>query len=173
MPVFRDADHFYRVVGGFVKVAEEPRTFDDLRRWWGDRSGYYENGDEVNQINEMGRKMGRAGMVAEFEIVRPDALICIDAKHPQNERNYTVYLDESPVAPDLRVKTSGDVAHRFWGGQVSVPVAIMTGKIKTKGPKHRALKLLPRIIPAFSLYPRYLELIGEDQLLQVLLSFER
>ncbi|WP_257722290.1 hypothetical protein [Geobacillus sp. JS12] len=44
----------------------------------------------------------------------------------------------------------------------------MTGKMKAKGSKAKALQLLPRIVPAFPLYRRYLELIGEDGLLHAL-----
>jgi putative sterol carrier protein len=170
MPVFQDADHFYRVVGEFMKIPSRPRTIENLRQWWSHSPAYYENGDEVDQINKIGEKIGKSNMIIEFEIVQPNALICIDARQPKKGEHYTVYLGDSVKSPDVSVKTTGDTAHQFWGGQVSVPVALMTGKIKTNGSKKKALQLLPRITPAFALYFRYLELIGEDRLLKILSS---
>ncbi|PWA13051.1 hypothetical protein DCC39_02660 [Pueribacillus theae] len=173
MQLFKDSEHFYKVIGEFAKIPTRPRTIEEFRQWWSDSPAYYENGDEVDQINQIGKKIGNSKMIVEFEIVEPDAVICIDARNPTKGENYTVYLGQSNVVPDVSVIATGNTAHQFWGGLVSVPVALLTGKIKTKGSKKKALQLLPRITPAFSLYPRYLELIGEKQLLEALFSPQR
>lgn len=168
MAFFQDSEHVYRVIGGVLKVAARPRTFEDFRKWWGESPAYHENGDEVENINKIGRDVRNTGVCVQFEIFQPNALITIDPRHPGSGENFTVYLKDSPVTPDVCVKTSGDTAHQFLGGKVNVPVALMTGKIKTKGPKHKALKMLASMIPAFALYPRYLELIGEERLYRIL-----
>ncbi|UOE75802.1 hypothetical protein [Parageobacillus thermoglucosidasius] len=170
MPVFQDAEHFYRVVGEFMKIPSRPRTIEELRQWWSQSPAYYENGDEVEQINKIGEKIRKSKIAIEFEITQPNALICIDAKQPKKGENYTIYLGSSIKSPDVSIKTTGDTAHQFWGGQVSVPVALMTGKMKANGSKKKALQMLPRIMPAFALYFRYLELIGEERLLEILSS---
>jgi hypothetical protein len=50
-----------------------------------------------------------------------------------------------------------DVAHEFWLGKINVPVAILSGKIVSKGPVQRALSLLPVVKPAYSMYPEIFE----------------
>lgn len=168
MSLFRDSEHFYRVIGKFMEVPSRPRTIEELREWWGNHPAYYEEGDEVDKINSIGRKLRNMNMIFEFRITKPNAHITIDAKNIKPGKNYSVIYGESSYPPDLAVQTTGDIAHLFWGGKISVPIALMTGKIRTNGSRKKALQLLPKITPAFSLYPRYLELIGEDELLQVL-----
>lgn len=168
MPTFRNAEHVYRVIGEFMKVPSRPRTIEDLRQWWGNHPVYYENGDEVDKINSIGKRIRNMSMVFEFQLSEPEAILTIDSRNPKKGENFSVIYGKSPTKPDLIVKTTGDVAHQFWGGQVSVPIALMTGKIKTNGSKKKALQLLPRITPAFTLYPRYLELIDEKRLLRLL-----
>ncbi|QQK78703.1 hypothetical protein HUG20_01495 [Salicibibacter cibi] len=168
MQAFSDSEHLYRVVGEFLQVPTHPRTYEDLRQWWGANSAYHEEGDEIDLINDIGRKVAKTKMSAEFVFSEPEALICMDAQNPKKGEQFSIYLGHSPIPVTLSVKTTGDMAHQFWAGNVSVTAAIMTGKIKTKGSKQKALKLLPRIAPAFALYPRYLELIGEERLLRML-----
>lgn len=168
MTVFRNAEHAYRVIGKFMEVPSRPRTIEDLREWWGSHPAYYEDGDEVDKINSIGRRIRNINMIFEFHITNPDVIITIDSKNPRSGENYTVINGRSATKPDLIVHTTGDVAHQFWGGRISVPLALMTGKIRTNGSKRKALSLLPKITPAFSLYPRYLELINENQLLRQL-----
>lgn len=166
MPVFRNAEHAYNVIGEFMKVPSRPRSIEDLRQWWGNHPAYYEDGDEVDKINAIGRRIRNINMVFEFRITDPDVIVTIDARNVKEGENFSVIQGKSPTKPDLIVQTTGDVAHQFWGGQISVPIALITGKIRTNGSKKKALQLLPKITPAFSLYPRYLELIGEEKLLR-------
>ena len=42
----------------------------------------------------------------------------------------------------------------FGLGKLSVPMAILTGKMIAKGPVNQALALLPAIKPAFAIYPQ-------------------
>ncbi|QDI92040.1 hypothetical protein EPH95_13335 [Salicibibacter halophilus] len=168
MKAFNDSEHFYSVVGEFLKVPTSPRSYEDLRRWWGENPAYHEEGDEIDLINGIGQKVAKTRMSAEFVFSEPEALICMDAENPRKGEHFSVYLGDSPIPAALSVKTTGDMAHQFWAGNVSLTAAIMTGKIKTKGSKQKALKLLPRIAPAFALYPRYLEIIGEQRLLRML-----
>lgn len=168
MQAFSDSDHLYSVVGGFLRVPTLPRTYEDLRQWWGENPAYHEEGDEIDLINDIGRKVGKTKVSMEFIFSEPEAIICMDAQNPKKGEQFSVYLGHSPVPVALSVKTTGDIAHQFWAGNVSVTAAILTGRIKTKGSKQKALKLLPRIAPAFNLYPRYLELMGEQRLLKML-----
>jgi hypothetical protein len=61
-----------------------------------------------------------------------------------------------------------DVAHEFWLGKVNVPIAILSGKIVSKGPTPQALALLPVVKPAYAIYPAVYQSIknGEDKSLK-------
>jgi hypothetical protein len=64
--------------------------------------------------------------------------------------------------PVIEMSMKADVAHEFWMGRVSVPVAILTGKIVSRGPTPKALALLPVIRPAFAVYPDVLRTAGKE-----------
>ncbi|WP_231578636.1 hypothetical protein [Geobacillus kaustophilus] len=168
VPVFRDTDHLYRVIGEFMMIPARERTWEELRSWWGSHPSYQEHGDELAQINRIGTDISRSRIAVVFAITHPEAIISIDAKQEKETEKYTVLLGKEITHPDVRIETSGDVAHQFWGGNIQLPFALLTGKMKAKGSKMKALQLVPRIVPAFPLYWRYLELIGEKDLLRAL-----
>ena len=68
-------------------------------------------------------------------------------------------------APDIELWMKADVGHSFWKGKVNLPVALATRKIKAKGSVPKLLKLLPIIMPAFKMYPKYLRENGLSQYL--------
>ena len=53
----------------------------------------------------------------------------------------------------ITMTLSGDNAHAYWLKQLSLPVALATGKIKSKGPIPKVLKILPFLAPVFKKYP--------------------
>jgi 2-oxoisovalerate dehydrogenase E1 component len=50
-----------------------------------------------------------------------------------------------------------DVAHNFWLGRENPALALISGKISSKGPVNKALALLPVVKPAFQIYPDVVE----------------
>jgi|GEM_PF-2376259 len=168
MALFRNGEHVYRVIGEFMSIPSRPRTKEELRNWWGQHPAYEEHGDEVEHINRIGEQIRRSRAAVVFYLTKPPAVISIDARRPKPGEHYEVLFDRVLDQPDVAIQTTGDVAHQFWGGNINVPLALMTGKMKAKGSKAKALQLLPRIVPAFPLYRRYLELIDEPALLAAL-----
>ncbi len=166
--MFHDDNHVYRVIGEFMQIPARLRTAEELRQRWGRHPAYKEYGDEVEQINRIGEQIRRSRAAFVFYLTDPEAIISIDARRPEPGENYSIYFGQALDAPDAAIQTTGDIAHQFWGGNINVPLAFMTGKMKAKGSKKKALQLLPRIAPAFPLYRRYLELLGEDDLLYAL-----
>ncbi|MBU2490299.1 MAG: SCP2 sterol-binding domain-containing protein [Proteobacteria bacterium] len=59
-------------------------------------------------------------------------------------------LDRTPT---VTMTLSGDSCHKFWTKELSMPVAMATRKIKSKGPISKVLKLLPMLKPAYEAYP--------------------
>jgi hypothetical protein len=54
---------------------------------------------------------------------------------------------------------TSDLAHRFWLGEVNVPLALARGEMTATGPAPKLLGLMPLLAPVF---PRYRELLAEQ-----------
>jgi putative sterol carrier protein len=123
---------------------------------------YFANTDELNKVMEllwnkikadpeMSKKLIDAKMVVQFKYRDPDGLLTIDTSDGQ----------ELKIKPTIEMSMKADIAHEFWLGKVNVPMAIMSGKISSKGPTPKALALLPVIKPAYAMYPEVLQEAGK------------
>lgn len=93
-------------------------------------------------------------LVGQFQFREPDGIITIDCSDGQN---FNIIVGPTEIKPLIEMSMKSDVAHEFWMGRISIPVALLTGKIVSKGPTPRALALLPIIRPAYAIYPKVLE----------------
>lgn len=57
------------------------------------------------------------------------------------------------VKPSIAISFSCDTAHRMWLGQLLVPVALATGKMRVRGGVSKILEIVPLLQPAFDQYP--------------------
>ena len=64
-----------------------------------------------------------------------------------------VRVDEEPYAPAIRIKMSCDTADSLWRGQLLMPVALATGKVRLRGSVSKVLEFVPLLHPAFDQYP--------------------
>lgn len=55
--------------------------------------------------------------------------------------------------PVITLKMSSDTAHALWSGQLLMPLALATGKLRVKGSVARVLEFVPLLQPAFDRYP--------------------
>ncbi len=99
---------------------------------------------------DMGPKLLQSKMIAQFHYKEPDGLITVDCS---NGTEMKIHTGDCAIKPIVEMFMKSDVAHEFWLGKIGVPVAILTGKIVSKGPVNQALALLPVIKPAFEIYP--------------------
>jgi len=106
---------------------------------------------------QMSEQLIRSKLVVQFRYRDPEGILTVDCS---NGQGITVIWGSGPNKPIVEMSMKADVAHDFWCGRVSVPVAILTGKIASKGPTPKALALLPVIRPAFALYPDVLREVG-------------
>jgi putative sterol carrier protein len=63
------------------------------------------------------------------------------------------------------MKMKSDVANKYFQGKENVPIAVATGRIKTKGNMAKALKLIPITKPIYEKYRQMLEEEGYEHLL--------
>ena len=99
-------------------------------------------------------------LVVRFRWRDPEGEATIDMRRPPI--SYT--FGPSNLTADVEMIQSADVAHRFWLGRLNVAQAIATRQVVAKGSVPKALKLLPAIRPAFSLYLDVLHELGRDDL---------
>ena len=152
MPVFKDTNHMYDVLGGLWQVLfneEETEKF----------TGFLNNAglppDQVKKLQDVRReaakKFNNSGITIKFTLSEPEGSIWVI----HGEDKPRVVLGDYNGKPDVEMILSCDNAHKFWLKQLSVPVALATRKIKTKGAVTKVLGLLPLVSPIFELYPKY------------------
>jgi len=134
--------------------ANETEVYDHLGRLVRDVVG-----DE-----ELGRPFERAGGVVQYQLRRPDALITVRAVEGEERQ---VDLGETGLRPDVVLRMSADVAHRFWLGRVNPAVALAQGEIMARGPVSKVLEVVPLGEPVFDRYRAQLEATGNGDLARV------
>ncbi len=96
-------------------------------------------------------------MVVRFRYPDLDSVLTFDFKH----HPATLSTGEAGQA-DVELIQSSDTSHEFWLGRLNAARAIATGRVRARGDVSRALKLLPAIRPAFSIYADVLKELGVE-----------
>jgi putative sterol carrier protein len=110
--------------------------------------------DRIKADKGMSAEILKAQLVVRFDYKGPKGSVTIDSSDGQEIKVQTGWCDIKPL---VEMSMSADIAHEFWLGKLSVPMAILTGKMIAKGPVNQALALLPAIKPAFAIYPHVYE----------------
>ncbi|MFG2891259.1 hypothetical protein [Streptomyces sp. NPDC048248] len=91
------------------------------------------------------RRMRDAEITVHLIQTKPDVELYITPDGVQNG---------APARPAaIRIKMSSDSAHSLWLGNLLMPVAIATGKVRIKGNVAKVLEFVPLLRPAFDRYP--------------------
>jgi putative sterol carrier protein len=106
--------------------------------------------NRIKADKAMSEELLRSRLIVRFHYREPKGTMTIDSSDGQDMK---IHAGEHDTKPVVEMSMTADVAHDFWLGQVSVPMAILTGKMVAKGPVNKALALLPTIKPAFKIYP--------------------
>src|SRR5260221_13380750 len=101
-------------------------------------------------------------LIVQFRYRDPEGVLTIDASDGQEMK---IEWGPSEEKPTIEMSMKADVAHEFWMRRISVPVAIITVKMVSKGPTPKALALLPVIRPAFEFYPEVMKCVAGDSAL--------
>jgi hypothetical protein len=123
MSVFADADELNRVMESlWNKIRSEPSISEPLLA---------------------------TRMIVRFHYREPAGRLTIDCSDGVEMK---ISTGESDRKPTVEMFMKSNMAHEFWLGNVNVPVAILGGKIVSKGPVNKVLALLPVVKPANSFY---------------------
>jgi hypothetical protein len=123
---------------------------------------YFHDADEVYRVlggmlemvgedEDLG--IGKADTVIENRYSDPDAVITVTLRP---EVPAVVEYGGGGAQPEIVLSMASDVAHRFWLGEVNLPLAIARGQMTATGPTPKLLALVPLLK---SVFPRYRELL--------------
>lgn len=115
--------------------------------------------NEIRVSPEMAEKLIASRLIVQFRYREPEGLMTIDCSDGEEMKIIAGHTD---VKPHIEMSMKADIAHDFWLGKVNVPMALMMGKIVSRGPTPKALALLPVIKPAYQIYPRVLDSRGKS-----------
>ena len=127
MPVFKDTDHMYEILGQLFNKLLEDETVS--KRF---------NDDDIN---------------VQFVINDPDGEIWL--LHGDDKPSLS--LGKTDAEGDIIMWLAGDDCHAFWLQKLKLPVALAKRKVKAKGPMGKILGLLPLLKPAYEAYPKICE----------------
>jgi len=105
-----------------------------------------------------GQLIHRVGGAILFEFHRPQGkILWVPAAEPDSWPAFEVRTgsDAEGVQPLLTFVQDGDLAHRFWLGEVDLAEALARQQLKAIGPLSRAMKLLPHLDPVYARYRAY------------------
>jgi hypothetical protein len=115
--------------------------------------------NQIKSSPDICDKLVASSLIVQFRYREPEGLITIDCG---DGKELKIYSGMTDIKPHIEMSMKADIAHDFWLGKVNVPMALMMGKIVSRGPTPKALALLPVIKPAYMLYPKVLELRGKS-----------
>lgn len=76
-----------------------------------------------------------------------------------------LYVGEDAEGRDAEVELTmaADDGHKFWLGQLNLPVALARRKVKVSGGVAKLMGLVPALQPAYGLYQKHLADIGRAE----------
>ncbi|MBI4366437.1 MAG: hypothetical protein HY543_06435 [Deltaproteobacteria bacterium] len=111
--------------------------------------GFFER---IGSDPTMGPRLLASKLVIRFRYQEPEVSITVDLTGPRIDITY----NDTAKVPTVEMTMKADVAHAYWLGKITLPIALARRQIVAKGPIPKILKLLPILKQSHALYPRYL-----------------
>ncbi len=113
--------------------------------------------DAIREDEQMSSQLLQSKISISFYYKEPESKLTVDCTDGNEMK---IYVGEINFKPVVEMYMKSDLAHDFWLGKVNIPLALISGKIVSKGPVNKALALLPVIKPAFNFYPEIYKTIS-------------
>ncbi|HMX48072.1 MAG TPA: SCP2 sterol-binding domain-containing protein [Candidatus Obscuribacter sp.] len=104
----------------------------------------------IKSDEQMAGQLLASRLIVQFHYREPEGRLTIDCSDGVEMKIHSGECEKKPI---VEMFMKSDVAHEFWLGKVNVPMALLQGKIVSKGPVSKALALLPALKPAYPMYP--------------------
>ncbi len=108
----------------------------------------------------VGKKFASAKTSFRVAHEDPDGVFLLDATVDPP----VLYIGEDAESrtAEVDLTMSAEDGHKFWLGQLNLPVALARRKIKVSGGVAKLMGLVPALQPAYELYRSHLASIGRD-----------
>jgi putative sterol carrier protein len=108
----------------------------------------------------VGAKFSAAKTSFRVNHTDPDGVFLLDATVDPP----VLYVGDDALArePEVDLTMSAEDGHKFWLGQLNLPVALARRKIKVSGGVAKLMGLVPALQPAYALYRDHLASIGRE-----------
>lgn len=103
----------------------------------------------------VGPKFVKANTSFRVNYTDPDAVMVLDATHDPAVNKVGDEARSATVEVELYM--SADDGHKFWMGDLNLPIALAKRKVKIGGPIPKLLGMLPAIAPAYTKYRAYVQ----------------
>lgn len=119
---------------------------------------YFKDSDEVYRYlggmfqraaehPEAGPKLAAAGVTLQLHYSDPDTILTVQLREP-----IEVIEGDTDEKADIHLYMRADDADQFWRGQLNLAMALSKGRVKSKGPVSKTLRLVPTVKPLFAVY---------------------
>ncbi len=97
---------------------------------------------EIATLPEAQEALESLTLCVRFNYTMPDCVMTLTAANGE----YTISCDgDDDATPDVELSMTGDVAHKFWTGELNVMGAITTREIVIAGSLGKIMRLTPLI----------------------------
>ncbi len=110
--------------------------------------------EQIKADKQMSDELLKSRLIVRFHYRDPEGYVTVDGS---DGREIKVVMGDCDREPIVEMSMKSDVAHAFWLGRENPAVALLTGKMASKGPVNKALALLPVVKPAFQIYPHIVQ----------------
>ncbi len=98
--------------------------------------------EEIATLPEAQEALKTLTLCVRFHYTMPDCVMTLTAANGEFAISQDVSVD---VTPDVELSMTGDVAHKFWTGELNVMGAITTREIGIAGSLGKIMRLTPLI----------------------------
>ena len=120
--------------------------------------------EKATQNSEVIEKLTKAKIVVRFDIEDPEVHMTINFRDPGPNGEIGTLAFDSDASPEITVWSKSETTNKFWQGKLNTTVALARGQVKLDGSVAKALGLLSKIKPLYSIYPEVLKELGLESL---------
>lgn len=132
---------------------------------------FYESTEQLQEVfekfwaraskeTEVMEKMKSTKIVVRFDIVRPEIHVTINFRDPDSQGRIGTISFDSKIEPEIKVWSTSETTNKFWQGKLNATIAMAKGEVKMDGSIAKALGLLSKIKPLYTIYPQVLKEMG-------------
>jgi putative sterol carrier protein len=115
-------------------------------------------------FTEIIEKLAKSQVVVRFDVEDPEVHMTINFRDPGPNGEIGTLMFDSDVDPEIKVWSKSETTNKFWQGKLNTTVAMARGQVKLDGSVAKALGLLSKIKPLYSVFPEILKEMGLDHM---------